>query len=176
MSGGGGPVPAKADLAGAEVELVQMPGRETVLKGTLEKVEHLYDLILLDCPPALGLLTINALVAASTVLVPVQCEYYAMEGLGRLMDNVQRVRHSFNPRLEVEGILLTMYLTPSPENRASRTQSDTPGAEPKEDRLPQTRYRDAPPGRGQSHLGEDRTGHKPSAPPGDIFLYRHTST
>ncbi len=102
-------VPAKADLAGAEVELVQMPGRETVLKGTLEKVEHLYDLILLDCPPALGLLTINALVAASTVLVPVQCEYYAMEGLGRLMDNVQRVRHSFNPRLEVEGILLTMY-------------------------------------------------------------------
>ncbi len=102
-------IPAKADLAGAEVELVQMPGRETVLKGALEKVQPLYDYIILDCPPALGLLTINALVAASSILVPVQCEYYAMEGLGRLMENVQRVRHSFNPTLDLEGILLTMY-------------------------------------------------------------------
>lgn len=110
-------LPAKADLAGAEVELVQMPERETVLKGALEKVQHVYDFIVLDCPPALGLLTINALVAASRILVPVQCEYYAMEGLGRLMENVQRVRHSFNPTLDVEGILLTMY---DPRNTLSR--------------------------------------------------------
>ena len=102
-------LPAKADLAGAEVELVQIPGRELVLKNVLEKIQDRYDYIILDCPPALGLLTINALVAASTILVPVQCEYYAMEGLGRLMENVQRVQRTFNPVLELEGIILTMY-------------------------------------------------------------------
>jgi len=102
-------LPAKADLSGAEVELVHVPDREKVLKGVLEKVHHNYDVVLLDCPPALGLLTINAMVASSSVLIPVQCEYYAMEGLGRMLENVQRIRQSLNFALELEGILLTMY-------------------------------------------------------------------
>lgn len=102
-------LPAAADLAGAEIELVPIPERERVLKTILQEVQDHYDILILDCPPALGLLTINALVAASSVLVPVQCEYYAMEGLGRLMANIQRVQKSFNPTLELEGILLTMY-------------------------------------------------------------------
>ncbi len=101
-------LPAKADLAGAEVELVDVPAREAILRRALEKVIHSYNFIILDCPPALGILTINAMVAASSLLVPVQCEYYAMEGLGRLMENVHRVKH-FNHELELEGILLTMY-------------------------------------------------------------------
>jgi chromosome partitioning protein len=102
-------MPSSADLAGAEVELVTVPGRETVLKSVLQEIQDHYDYLILDCPPALGLLTINALVAASSVLVPVQCEYFAMEGLGRLLANVRRVQESFNPALELEGILLTMY-------------------------------------------------------------------
>jgi len=102
-------MPSNADLAGAEVELVTVPGREMVLKTVLEEIQHHYNYLILDCPPALGLLTINALVAASSVLVPVQCEYYAMEGLGRLMTNVRRVQEAFNPALDLEGILLTMY-------------------------------------------------------------------
>jgi len=102
-------LPSSADLAGAEVELVTVPGRETVLKSVLQEIQDHYEYLILDCPPALGLLTINALVAASSVLVPVQCEYYAMEGLGRLLANVRRVQESFNPALELEGILLTMY-------------------------------------------------------------------
>ncbi|MBI4400091.1 MAG: ParA family protein [Nitrospirae bacterium] len=102
-------LPANADLVGAEVELVSIPNRERILKTALEDIRHQYDFLIVDCPPALGLLTINALVAASSVLIPVQCEYYAMEGLGRLMANVKRVQDSFNPALELEGILLTMY-------------------------------------------------------------------
>ncbi len=102
-------LPAQADLAGAEVELVSRENREQVLKNVLLGIHSLYELVFLDCPPALGLLTINALVAASSLLVPVQCEYYAMEGLGRLMVNVERVRQALNPGLEIEGILLTMY-------------------------------------------------------------------
>jgi chromosome partitioning protein len=102
-------LPAHADLAGAEVELVSIQDREQVLKRALIEIQSLYDLVFLDCPPALGLLTINALVAASSLLVPVQCEYYAMEGLGRLMSTVERVRQSLNSNLDLEGILLTMY-------------------------------------------------------------------
>lgn len=102
-------LPSSADLAGAEIELVGVAGRETVLKNVLQEIQEHYEYLILDCPPALGLLTINALVAASSLLVPVQCEYYAMEGLGRLMANVRRVQESFNPVLELEGILLTMY-------------------------------------------------------------------
>lgn len=102
-------MPSNADLVGAEVELVSTPNRETVLKSTLENIKNNYDFIILDCPPALGLLTINALTAASSVLIPVQCEYYAMEGLGRLITNVKRIQDSLNPDLELEGILLTMY-------------------------------------------------------------------
>jgi len=102
-------VPSNADLAGAEVELVTVPERENILKVALDEIQGLYDFLIIDCPPALGMLTINALVASSSVLVPVQCEYYAMEGLGRLMSNVQRVQDSLNPALELEGILLTLY-------------------------------------------------------------------
>lgn len=102
-------IPANADLVGAEVELVSVQDREKILKMALEDVRSQYDFILMDCPPALGLLTINALVAASSVLIPVQCEYYAMEGLGHLMTTVKRIQESFNPALELEGIVLTMY-------------------------------------------------------------------
>lgn len=98
-------IPANADLVGAEVELVSTPNRETVLKSVLENIKNRYDFIILDCPPALGLLTINALTAASSVLIPVQCEYYAMEGLGRLIANVKRIQDSLNVNLELEGIL-----------------------------------------------------------------------
>ncbi|MGZ8393885.1 MAG: ParA family protein [Nitrospira sp.] len=102
-------VPSNSHLAGAEVDLVNMEGREHRLKEALAGVVDRYDTILLDCPPALGLLTINAMVAAHSVLIPVQCEYYAMEGLGRLMESIQRLRQSLNPGLEIEGIVLTMY-------------------------------------------------------------------
>lgn len=101
--------PSNSHLAGAEVELVNMDSREQCLKEALAEVAERYDTILLDCPPALGLLTINAMVAAHSVLIPVQCEYYAMEGLGRLMESIQRLQQSLNPDLEIEGIVLTMY-------------------------------------------------------------------
>ena len=102
-------VPATADLVGAEVELVNVEDRERVLKKSMQRLTDNYDYIIIDCPPALGFLTINALAAAHSVLVPVQCEYYAMEGLGRLMANVQRIQDGINPSLELEGILLTMF-------------------------------------------------------------------
>lgn len=101
--------PSGSDLAGAEVELAGVAGREHVLKNVVIQVIDQYDFIILDCPPALGLLTVNALVAAHSVLIPVQCEYYAMEGLGGLIQNIDRVRSLLNPELELEGILLTMW-------------------------------------------------------------------
>ena len=102
-------IPASSDLVGAEVELVSVEDRERVLEKGLKPIADRFDVILIDCPPALGFLTINALVASSSVLVPVQCEYYAMEGLGRLMANVERVQSSLNPSLHLEGVLLTMF-------------------------------------------------------------------
>lgn len=102
-------LPSDPDLAGAEIELAAIEERETVLKRHLSAVSGFYDFVLLDCPPALGLLTLNALVAAQTLLIPVQCEYYALEGLGRLMRTVEMVQQSLNPGLALEGILLTMY-------------------------------------------------------------------
>ena len=97
-------------FAAAPSQPVPAPeGREQRLKEALSDVIGRYATILLDCPPALGLLTINAMVAAHSVLIPVQCEYYAMEGLGRLMESIQRLRQSLNPELEIEGIVLTMY-------------------------------------------------------------------
>ena len=104
-------LPANADLTGAEIELVNAENRESYLRDVLKAVWEQYDVIFLDCPPALGLLTINALAAASSVLIPVQCEYYAMEGLTRLIGSIDRVRQSFNPTLSLEGILLTMFDT-----------------------------------------------------------------
>jgi len=102
-------VPARVDLVGAELELIQMPQRESLLKEAIQNAVERYDYLLLDCPPSLGLLTLNALTAAHSVLIPVQCEYYAMEGLQQLLRTVQRVRASYNPGLEVEGILFTMF-------------------------------------------------------------------
>ena len=95
-------------LAGAEVELVSVSDREFYLKKLLGPVRDDYDYIFVDCPPSLSLLTLNALAAADTVLVPIQCEYYALEGVTSLMNTIQRVKRTFNPRLEIEGILLTM--------------------------------------------------------------------
>ena len=102
-------IPSSSDLVGAEVELANVEDRESVLKQVLRGISENYELVVLDCPPALGLLTVNALVAASSVLIPVQCEYYAMEGLGRLMGNIDLVKESLNPALELEGIVLTMF-------------------------------------------------------------------
>ena len=102
-------LPANADLAGAEVELVNIEGREGHLRAIIGEIREKYDFIFLDCPPALGILTINALTAADSVLIPVQCEYYAMEGLTRLIGSIDLVRQSFNPSLELEGIVLTMF-------------------------------------------------------------------
>jgi chromosome partitioning protein len=102
-------LPANADLSGAEIEMVNIEEREKLLRDFLRNVEQLFDVIFLDCPPTLGILTVNALVAARSILVPVQCEYYAMEGLSRLVGNIDRVRQSFNPELQLEGIVLTMF-------------------------------------------------------------------
>ncbi len=96
-------------LFGAEIELVSMMARETVLKRALEKLEQGYEFIFIDCPPSLGLLTLNALTASDSIIVPMQCEYYALEGLTSLMGTVRLVRERLNPGLEIEGILLTMY-------------------------------------------------------------------
>jgi chromosome partitioning protein len=101
--------PSSPDLAGAEVELVAASQRERKLATALAGVEAAYDLVLLDCPPSLGLLTVNALVAARTLIVPVQCEYYALEGLGQLLGTAERVCNGLNPRLRITGFLLTMY-------------------------------------------------------------------
>jgi chromosome partitioning protein len=102
-------VPSTRDLAGAEVELVPMPARERRLATALQQVADRYDYVLLDCPPSLGLLSINALTAADSVLIPIQCEYYALEGLGQLMATIDLVKSHLNPDLEVKGVVLTMY-------------------------------------------------------------------
>jgi chromosome partitioning protein len=102
-------IPATIGLAGAEVELVGTADREKVLKRALEKIKDNYDFIFIDCPPSLGLLTINALTAADTVMIPIQCEFYALEGLGLLMNTIQMVQQQLNPGLQLEGVLLTMF-------------------------------------------------------------------
>jgi chromosome partitioning protein len=102
-------VPSSINLVGAEIELVEVKQREHLLKNVLNDVRGKYDFIVIDCPPSLGLLTLNSLTAADSVLVPVQCEFYALEGLGQLLNTIAIVRRSTNPRLEIEGVLLTMY-------------------------------------------------------------------
>ncbi|MBQ3432377.1 MAG: ParA family protein [Clostridia bacterium] len=102
-------LPANMDLAGAEVELVDMPKRESRLKLALAPLDEQFDYIFMDCPPSLGIITLNALAAADSLLVPIQCEYYALEGLSQLMSTVRVVKHRYNERLELEGVLLTMY-------------------------------------------------------------------
>ena len=113
-------VPSNRELAGAEVELVELPARETRLKVALERVEAEYDFILIDCPPSLSLLTVNALTAAQRVLIPMQCEYYALEGLSDLVGTIKRVRAHLNTRLEIAGLLRTMY---DPRNMLSQQVS-----------------------------------------------------
>ena len=102
-------LPSDSNLSGAEIELLDVERKEYVLKQHLEKVKDQYDFILIDCPPSLSLLTINALVAADTVLVPIQCEYYALEGLSQVLRTVGLVRKKMNPSLELEGVVFTMY-------------------------------------------------------------------
>lgn len=102
-------LPSSMSLAGAELELVDMQRRESKLKNSLAVVKSEFDFIFLDCPPSLGLITLNALCAADTVLVPIQCEYYALEGLSQLISTIRQVKRLYNPHIEIEGILLTMF-------------------------------------------------------------------
>ncbi|MCX8075131.1 MAG: AAA family ATPase [Clostridia bacterium] len=101
--------PANINLAGAEIELVSMVSRETRLKKALDQVKDEYDYIIIDCPPSLGLITLNAFTASNSVLVPIQCEYYALEGLGQLINTIKLVQKHLNPELVVEGVVLTMF-------------------------------------------------------------------
>ena len=102
-------MPTSIELAGAEIELVSVDRREGLLKKALEDIKNDYDYIFIDCPPSLSLLTLNALTAADSVLIPIQCEYYALEGVGQLVNTVKLIRMKLNPNLKVEGILLTMF-------------------------------------------------------------------
>ena len=102
-------VPATPDLAGAEVELVERPNRDRIMRAAVEPVRRNYDYVLIDCPPSLGLITLNMLAAADALLIPLQCEYYALEGLSQLLNTVHLVQRSVNPDLAIDGVLLTMY-------------------------------------------------------------------
>ena len=103
--------PSSIDLAGAEIELVSEQKREFLLKNALGKVKDDYDFIIIDCPPSLGLITLNSFVCADSIIIPIQCEYYALEGLSQLTNTVRKIKTAFNPSLEIEGVLLTMYDT-----------------------------------------------------------------
>jgi len=102
-------LPSTTRLVGAEIEMVSMLGRETVLQKALESLEKEYDYIIIDCPPSLGLLTLNSLTASHSIIIPIQCEYYAMEGLGQLLHTIRLVQRSLNRTLQIEGVLITMY-------------------------------------------------------------------
>jgi chromosome partitioning protein len=102
-------LPSHIDLVGAEIEMLNMPNRERMLKGVIDKIEKKYDYILIDCSPSLGLITVNALTAANSIMIPVQCEYFALEGLGKLLNTIKIIQSRLNPELEIEGFVLTMY-------------------------------------------------------------------
>ena len=102
-------IPSHIDLVGAEIELVNFPNRENVLKNLIAAIDDQYDFIIIDCLPSLGLITVNALVASNSVIVPVQCEFFALEGLGKLLNTIKIVQSRLNPDLQIEGILMTMY-------------------------------------------------------------------
>jgi chromosome partitioning protein len=102
-------IPAHIDLVGAEIEMLNLPNREKRLKQVIEKVRDNYQFVLIDCSPSLGLLTVNALTAADSVMIPVQCEYFALEGLGKLLNTIKIIQNRLNPELQIEGFLLTMY-------------------------------------------------------------------
>jgi chromosome partitioning protein len=120
-SGGFDVLPANRELAGAEIELVDLENRETRLKSALSLVADRFDFILIDCPPSLSLLTLNGLAAAHAVIIPMQCEYYALEGLSDLVNTIRKVRQTINPSLEIEGLLRTMF---DPRNTLSQQVSD----------------------------------------------------
>ena len=102
-------LPSHIDLVGAEIEMLNLPNRERVLKQVIDKVSQDYDFILIDCSPSLGLITVNALTAADSVIIPVQCEYFALEGLGKLLNTIKIIQSRLNPELQIEGFLLTMF-------------------------------------------------------------------
>lgn len=102
-------LPAHIDLVGAEIEMINLPNRETKMRGVIEKIKNEYDFIIIDCAPSLGLITVNSLSAADSVIIPVQCEYFALEGLGKLLNTIKIIKSHLNPDLIIEGILLTMY-------------------------------------------------------------------
>jgi len=102
-------LPAHIDLVGAELELINLPNREKVMRGSLSKIKEEYDFIIIDCSPSLGLITINSLTAADSVIIPVQCEFFALEGLGKLLNTIKIVQARLNPDLDIEGLLLTMF-------------------------------------------------------------------
>lgn len=102
-------LPAHIDLVGAEIEMINLPSREKMMRRVIQKIKNKYDFILIDCSPSLGLVTINALTAANSVIIPVQCEYFALEGLGKLLNTIKIVQTRLNPDLDIEGILLTMF-------------------------------------------------------------------
>lgn len=104
-------LPSHIDLVGAEIEMINLPNRERMMKVVLDTIKDDYDFIIIDCSPSLGLVTINSLTAANSVIIPVQCEYFALEGLGKLLNTIKIVQTRLNPELEIEGILLTMYDT-----------------------------------------------------------------
>ncbi len=102
-------LPSNIDLVGAEIELLDMPNREKLIQGIFHKIKNDYDFIIIDCSPSLGLITTNSLVAADSIIIPVQCEYFALEGLGKLLNTIKIIQNNLNPNLDIEGILLTMY-------------------------------------------------------------------
>jgi chromosome partitioning protein len=102
-------IPSHIDLVGAEIEMLNFPNREKVLKKALDRIRNQYDYILIDCSPSLGLITVNSLTAADSVIIPVQCEYFALEGIAKLLNTIKIIQSQLNPQLEIEGFLLTMY-------------------------------------------------------------------
>lgn len=102
-------IPAHIDLVGAEIEMINLPNREMMMRSAISKIKENYEFIIIDCSPSLGLITVNSLTAADSVIIPVQCEYFALEGLGKLLNTIKIVQARLNPALEIEGILLTMY-------------------------------------------------------------------
>lgn len=114
-------LPSSQDLIGAEVEFISLPSRERMLLSAIASIRDCYDYVFIDCPPSLGFLTLNALVAADSVLIPIQCEYYALEGVGNLLQTIRRIRSSFNQSLRIEGFLLTMF---DPRNNLSHQVVD----------------------------------------------------
>ena len=101
-------IPATVDLAGAEIEMVEMPQREKIIKGILEPVKNSYDFIMIDCPPSLGLITVNALTASDSIIIPIQCEFFPLEGLTQLMNTIKLIKYHLNPTIDIEGVVMTM--------------------------------------------------------------------